>query len=245
MKKKTSNFKRTLLLRLRLLGSTHSQLIALLGQGDEPGHLVPQEDDLEFGEPGRDVLAALGPVVEGLETDAHVLVVGLALDLEGGDVVAYHRSRCLVVAFVVIVVVFFGGQRIRELLGQLVVSLIEGLGAGVGVEQVAVGGLELGVALVEAPAGVDQVVHAFELALGEVGAGDGEEVVEEEVVDLREGFDDGGGDGAAGGFGGEGHAGFEDLVCCRGTLVEDRLHEGHGVWCWGACEGQHVSATRE
>ncbi len=52
---------------------------------------------------------------------------------------------------------------------------VEGFGAGVGVEEVAVCDLELVVAFVEASARVDHVFDAFELVFGEVGTGEGDE----------------------------------------------------------------------
>lgn len=67
--------------------------------------------------------------------------------------------------------------------------------------------------LVEAPSAVGHVVHALELALGEVRTREGDESVQEEVVEAREGFDAGGG-----WVGGEGDAGFENVVC-RGRAV--------------------------
>lgn len=186
----------------------------MLRQRDEPGHLVPQKNHLKLREPSRDVLAALSFGVEGLEADAHVIVVVAALDLDGSDVAAQQRhSRSRLIAFDV-----SGdeeeGEGILEPILQLVVFLLERLGAGVGVEQVAIGDLELGMAFVEAPPGVDDVLDAFELVLCDVGTGEADEVVDEEVVDVREGLD-----GRAGGVGGEGHAGFEDLVRGSGAVV--------------------------
>ena len=198
--------KRTLLLLL-----LHGPAIALLPELDEPGHLVAQKDDLELGEPSRGVVAALRALAERHEPDAHVLVVGLALSLDGvqlnaealggggGGVVMLGSAHD-------------EGEGVGELFLYLVGFLVEGFGAGVGVEEVAVGGLELCVAFVEAAAGVDHVVHALEAAGGEVRAREGDEVVEEVVVDVRGGFDAGGRGGGGGRVHGEGHAGFEDLV---------------------------------
>ena len=62
-------------------------------------------------------------------------------------------------------------------------------------------------AFVEAAAGVDDVFDALELVLGEVGCDEGDEVVEEEVVEVGEGFD-----GWCGWVGGHGDAGFEAAV---------------------------------
>lgn len=157
------------------------------------------------------MLAGLGLGVESVEADAHVVVVDAALGLDGVDVFAQHSSsRSSLIAFDV------SGEeeRIIEPFLQLFVFLLERLSAGVGVEQVAVGGLELGVAFVEAPSGVDDVVHAFELVFRDVGTGEADEAVDEEVVEVREGLD-----GRAGRVGGEGHAGFEDLVRGWGAVV--------------------------
>lgn len=186
----------------------------MLRQRDEPGHLVPQEDEFEFREPGRDVLAALGPDVEGVEADAHVVVVVAALEFDGGDVVAQQRHSGSGSVGGRLIASVVGSEGVREPFLQLFVFLLERLGAGVGVEQVAVGDLELGVAFVEAPPGVDDVLHAFELVFRDVGAREADEVVDEEVVDVREGLD-----GRAGGVGGEGHAGFEDVVRGWGAVV--------------------------
>lgn len=60
------------------------------------------------------------------------------------------------------------------------------------------------------------VVDAFEAAGGEVGAGEGDELVDEEVVEVGEGFDGGGL-----GVGGEGDAGLEDAVGGGGVVVWD------------------------
>ncbi len=122
------------------------------------------------------MLAAPRLVAEGPETDAQVLVVPPALGLDRVDAVARGA------AFVVV----------REPASQFLDLFFEHLGAGVGVEEVAVGELELGVAFVEALAGVDDVVDALEVALGEVGAREGDEAGDEEVVEVREGFHVGG-----------------------------------------------------
>lgn len=158
------------------------------------------------------MLAALGLGVEGVEADAHVVVVDAALGLDGGDVVAQHHSIKSVIGRLIASVV--SSEGILEPFLQLFVFLLERLGAGVGVEQVAVGGLELGVAFVEAPPGVDDVFHAFELVFRDVGTREADEVVDQEVVDVREGLD-----GRAGGVDGEGHAGFEDLIRGWGAVV--------------------------
>lgn len=141
----------------------------------------------------------------------------------------------VVVVVVLIVFVISEDESVRELLAQLFEFLVQDLGAGVRVKELAVRDLEFGVAFVEAAAGVDQVVHALELVFVEVGAGDGDEAVYEEVVEVGEGFDDGGAR-----VGGERHAGFEDVVGCWGVEVEDRVHEGHGVWKGGAGERCHL-----
>lgn len=95
-------------------------------------------------------------------------------------------------------------------------------------------------ALVEDAAGVGHVVHAFEVAGAEVRAGHGDELVDEEVVDVREGFD-----GRGGGVRGEGHAGLEDLVRGGRAVVEDRVHEGHGSLGGGVCGEFHGVRERE
>ena len=145
------------------------------------------------------MLAGLGFGAEGVEAAAEVFVVGLALGLDGEE--AGAQGHHLVASAVALAL----GK--GELPGQLPGLPVEDFGAGVGVEEVAVGGLELGVAFVEAAARVDDVVHAFELAFGEVGPREGDEVVDEEVVDVGEGFD-----GRGGRVRGEGDAGLEDLV---------------------------------
>ncbi len=69
-------------------------------------------------------------------------------------------------------------------------------------------------AFVEASARVDHVFDAFELVFVEVGTCEGDELVDEVVVELGEGFDGGVGRG-----GGEGDTHFEDLVCVGRAVV--------------------------
>lgn len=201
-----------------LTSLAHGPIICLLPERHEPGHLVSQEQHLEIGVPGRHVLAVSGPRSEDLETEAQVFVVAAALDADGAElpVRAGHPGAVVV------------GDVVRQLASQVLESRVEDLGAGVGVEQAAVRDLKLVVAFVEAPARVGHVIHAFELALGQVGAREGDELVDEEVVEGREGFDDGG----CGRVGGEGDAGLEDLVGRGRAVVKDGVHEGHGC-AWG------------
>lgn len=90
-------------------------------------------------------------------------------------------------------------------------------------------------AFVEAAAGVDDVFDAFELVLGEVGVDEGDELVEEEVVEVGEGFD-----GWGGGVGGHGDAGFEELVRGEGVVVWEGGCEGGGWRGGGGGGGWHV-----
>ena len=75
---------------------------------------------------------------------------------------------------------------------QLLGFPVERVRAGGGVEEVAVRDLKFGVAFVEAPAGVDHVIHTLQLAFGDVGTGEGDEVVHEEIVEVWERFHGGG-----------------------------------------------------
>ena len=68
------------------------------------------------------------------------------------------------------------------LLGECCVFGVELLAGGGAVEQVVVGDVEFVVGFVVAAAGVGEVVEAFEFVFGEVGAGEGDEEVEEVVV---------------------------------------------------------------
>ena len=206
-----------------LTSLAHGPLIRLLPERHQPGHLVSQEQHLEIGVPSRHMLAVSGPRSEVLETETQVFVILSALDADGAELPVRAGDPGAVVV---------GDDVVRQLASQVLEFCIEDLGAGVGVEQAAVGDLELVVAFVEAPARVGHVVHAFELARGQVGAREGDELVDEEVVEGREGFDDGGG----GGVGGEGDAGLEDLVGRRRAVVEDGVHKGHGC-AWGRGAG--------
>ena len=86
---------------------SHGHFIALLPQRHKPGHLVPQKDDLEFREPGRDMLAALDALLERQEAQTHILVVFSLLELNGGQLVANgsHPLIFFVVAAVALVTV--------------------------------------------------------------------------------------------------------------------------------------------
>ena len=187
---------------------SHGPLITLLPHRRQPGHLIPQEDDLELRKPGRDVLAGLGFGAEGVEAAAEVFVVGLALGLDGEEagaqghrLVASSPSSSSSAAALALAL----GE--GELPGQLPGLPVEDFGAGVGVEEVAVSGLQLGEAFVEAAARVDDVDNEYQLAIGNMNPHEGDEVVDEEVVDVGEGFD-----GRGGRVRGEGDAGLEDLV---------------------------------
>ena len=207
--------------RVVLTSLAHDPIIRLLAQRHQPGHLVSQEQHLEIGVPGRDVLAVSGSRSEDFETDAHVFVVAAALDADGAELLVRAGHAGAVV-----------GDVVRQLAPQVLELRIEDLGAGVGVEQAAVRDLDFVVAFVEAPARVGHVIHAFELALGQVGTREGDELVDEEVVEGREGFDGGGGRVC-----GEGDAGLEDLVRRGRAVVEDGVHEGHGcAWGCGAVD---------
>ena len=100
------------------------------------------------------------------------------------------------------------GEGIRKLAVQFFEFLVEDVPAGVGVLEIAIGFLEFGVADVEAAAGVGEVFHAFEIVFGEVGTGEGDELVDEVVVEMGKGFD-----GGVGRVCGEVDGHFEDVVC--------------------------------
>ena len=169
------------------------------------------------------MVSLVGPRPEVFETGAHVFVVGSLLDVNGAELSSDAAGRPP------------AGESIRELPVQILTLLVEEFGADVRVQQVAVRDVELLVALVEAAAGVGGVFQALELVLVEVGAGEGDEAVEEGVVEVREGFEV-----RVERVGGHGDAGAEDLVCGgRGAWVVDDVHEGEGFGGVGIGEGIH------
>ena len=178
----------------------HGPLIALFPHRHEPGQFVLQEDDFEVREPRRGVLAGFGSRLEGVETGAHALVVGAALELRGVELFADACDISRVSAVL--------GEGVRKLAFQFFELVVEDVAAGVGVLEVAIGFLEFGVADVEAAAGVGEVFHAFEIVFGEVGTGEGDELVDEVVVEVGKWFD-----GGAGRVCGEVDGHFEDVVC--------------------------------
>lgn len=178
----------------------HSPLIALLPQRYERGQFILDEDDFEVRKPRRGVLAGFRSRLEGFETRAHGFVVGATLELRGVELCADACDDSRVSARI--------GEGLRKLAFQVFEFLLEDVPAGVGVQEVAVGFVEFGVADVEAAAGVGEVFHAFEVVFGEVGTGEGDELVDEVVVEVGEGFD-----GGVGGVGGEVDGHFEDVVC--------------------------------
>ena len=178
----------------------HRPLILLLSQRHEPGHFILQEDDFEIREPRRGILAGFRSRLEGFETGAHVFVVGATLELRGEELFADARYSSRVTALL--------GEGIRKLALQFLEFLVEGVSAGVGVEEIAIGVLEFGMADVEASARVGEVLDAFEIVFGEVGTGEGDELVDEVVVEMGKWFDAG-----VGRVCGEVDGHFEDMVC--------------------------------
>ena len=216
----------------------HGPLIALLPQRYEPGQFILDEDDFEIREPRRGILAGFGSRLKGFQTRAHGFVVSATLELRGVELSADACYESRVTALL--------GAGILKLAFQGFEFLLEGVPAGVGVLEIAVGFLEFGVADVEAAAGVGEVLHAFEVVFGEVGAaccffvgaffyvgggvglvplgfavglglgggGEGDELVDEVVVEVREGFD-----GGVGRVGGEVDGHFDDVICGGGVVV--------------------------
>ena len=184
----------------------HRPLVTLLSQRYEPGQFILDEDDFEIREPRRGILAGFGSRLERLETGAHALIISATLELRGVELFAdaCHNGR----------VAALRGEGTRQLALQFFGFLLEDVPAGVGVLEVAIGFLEFGVTDVEAAAGVGEVFHAFEVVFGEVGTGEGDELVDEVVVEVGEGFD-----GGVGRVGGEVDGHFEDVVCGGGVVV--------------------------
>ena len=178
----------------------HRPFITLLAQRHEPGQFILDEDDFEVREPRRGILAGFGSRLEGLQTGTHALVVGATLELRGVELFADACYKSRVTALL--------GEGVRKLAFVFFEFLLEDVPAGVGVLEIAIGFLEFGMADVEAAAGVGEVFHAFEIVFGEMGTGEGDELVYEVVVEVRKWFDAG-----VGRVCGEVDGHFEDVVC--------------------------------
>ena len=62
---------------------SHSCFISVLPERDQPRHLVLHKHDFKIGEEHRYALAVFSFGLEAFEAGAHVLVVALALDVDG------------------------------------------------------------------------------------------------------------------------------------------------------------------